>query len=100
MNSRERFLSTMHFHKNCRTMLWEFGYWKDTIERWFDEGLPKAGGIGEAGKLPDKKPSLFSDNSICAEGLCWNEAGTTKLDTDVHNYFSLDEGIITIPINT
>src|SRR4030067_2802332 len=41
MNTQERFLSVMNFEKADRTLYWEMGYWKDTIERWYQEGLPK-----------------------------------------------------------
>jgi len=34
----------MNFEKVDRTLFWEMGYWKDTLERWYGEGLPKGGG--------------------------------------------------------
>ncbi len=41
MNVRERFLRTMRFEKVDRPPLCEFlGYWPETIERWYAEGLP------------------------------------------------------------
>ena len=35
MNTRERFLSVMNFEQADRTLYWEIGYWKDTIEQWY-----------------------------------------------------------------
>lgn len=41
MNARERFLQTMHFGQPDRVPHWEMlGYWRDTLERWQDEGMP------------------------------------------------------------
>jgi uroporphyrinogen-III decarboxylase len=41
LNVRERFLRTMHFEKVDRPPLCEFlGYWPETIQRWYAEGLP------------------------------------------------------------
>jgi len=40
MNARERFNLTVHFGKPDRVPNEEFGYWFETIERWWREGLP------------------------------------------------------------
>lgn len=47
MNTRERFLAVMNFDKADRTLLWEFGYWKETLVRWYAEGLPRREGRPE-----------------------------------------------------
>ena len=42
MNLRERFLAAMvDFDPHVATMKWEFGYWGETINNWYREGLPK-----------------------------------------------------------
>ena len=41
MNTREKFLSVVNFDKDARVPDWEFGYWYDTVTRWYSEGLPK-----------------------------------------------------------
>jgi len=41
MNIREKFLSVINFGKTPEVPDWEFGYWYDTIQRWYGEGLPK-----------------------------------------------------------
>ena len=41
MNSRERFIEVMNFNRSARTIKWEFGFWGQTIDRWYKEGLPK-----------------------------------------------------------
>ena len=40
MNQRERFLATFNYGKIDRVPDMEFGYWKETIEQWYTEGLP------------------------------------------------------------
>ncbi len=40
MTVRERFRRQMHFQSIDRGIHWEFGYVKETIERWHMEGLP------------------------------------------------------------
>lgn len=41
MNARQRFFITTHFGKPDRVPNEDFGYWDDTLERWYTEGLPK-----------------------------------------------------------
>ncbi|MCX7918640.1 MAG: hypothetical protein N3A72_03310 [bacterium] len=41
MNARERFLRTMRFQEVDRPPWWELWYWDDTVERWYQEGLPQ-----------------------------------------------------------
>jgi len=45
MNARERFLAVMDFARVDRTLEWEFGYWGETVERWYGEGLPRRFGL-------------------------------------------------------
>ncbi|MGQ9733207.1 MAG: uroporphyrinogen decarboxylase family protein [Candidatus Zipacnadales bacterium] len=40
MNDRERFLACMNYQPVDRTPWWELWYWRETIERWQDEGMP------------------------------------------------------------
>ena len=39
MTDRERWVNTMHFKSVDRVPHEEFGYWKETLERWHKEGL-------------------------------------------------------------
>ena len=41
MNDRERFLNWMNYHPADRSPWWEMWYWRETLERWHDEGLPE-----------------------------------------------------------
>jgi len=44
LNARERFLAVMDFEPCNRTLIWEWGYWEDSIERWHREGLVRPTG--------------------------------------------------------
>jgi len=41
MNARERWRRTFKFEKVDRIFNCEFGYWRDTLKRWHNEGLPE-----------------------------------------------------------
>ena len=41
MNARERFFNWMNYHPTDRAPWWEMWYWRETLERWHDEGLPE-----------------------------------------------------------
>jgi uroporphyrinogen decarboxylase len=42
VNQRERFLRVFQFREVDRVPDFEFGYWRETIDRWHGEGLPLA----------------------------------------------------------
>jgi uroporphyrinogen decarboxylase len=90
MNSRERFLATMAFEPVDRVPLWEFGYWAQTLERWYGEGLPKRVGLGDG----------LYQGTVCGEALMWDGPGFGTRDHDVHAQLGLDEGIQRIPLNS
>ena len=92
MNARERFLAIMNFEKADRTLFWEMGYWKDTIDRWYQEGLPK--GLDVTGGL---RPG----DVIRGESNPHDELDTEKRrDIDVNHYFEFDKGIVCLPVNS
>lgn len=41
MNHRERFRAVMHFERVDRIPIWDFGFWDETIQAWYDQGLPR-----------------------------------------------------------
>lgn len=41
MTDRERFLATMNYQPRDRAPLWDFGFWKETVENWQADGLPE-----------------------------------------------------------
>lgn len=89
MNARERFLSVMRFSKHHRTLLWEFGYWPETLKRWYREGLPcslEVSRLNEVEWIPgEAQPWPLSEGDI--------------RDVDIHNYFGLDKGMQRVLVN-
>jgi len=88
MNSRERFLRVMQFGSSIRTLRWEFGYWPETLRRWYKEGLPKSEII-----------KLDGLEWIPGEAQPWPLSEGDYRDRDVHWYFGLDEGMQRVLIN-
>jgi hypothetical protein len=41
MNTRERFLEVCDFNPAAAALKWEFGYWGETIKKWYAQGLPQ-----------------------------------------------------------
>ncbi len=95
MTARERFHAVMSFRPGVRTLLWEFGYWAATIERWYGEGLQRTWY-----SLP---PGYAAGSGIYGEGLPFPEppegpsiAGYRE--NEVHNLFGLDPGATRVPL--
>jgi len=53
LNAREKFLFTLEFDTSVPPPLYEWGYWVQTLERWYKEGMPKVQGIPKS--LPQGK---------------------------------------------
>jgi hypothetical protein len=88
MNALERFQAVMAFEPVDRTLLWEFGYWGGTLQRWYDEGLPKM--------------TPVPDGLGYAEGVGGELVGRRlgrPFDRDVHRYMGFDEEVVRIPLN-
>ena len=79
MNARERYLSIMNFERPDRLMKWEFGYWTDTLRRWYAEGLPEQAGL--PGPLAWGQP-VAGPAGYWGWGPIW-----TPRDQDVQAYF-------------
>ena len=41
MNSRKRFLATMHYQPRDRVPWGEMGFWPETLEVWYEQGMPE-----------------------------------------------------------
>lgn len=50
----------MGFKPCHRTLLWEWGYWGGTINRWYKEGLPHYGGINKRVLAQGKQASTWN----------------------------------------
>jgi len=116
MNTRERFLESMKdFDSDVPTMKWEFGYWGETINRWYREGLPKK----DPPELPDEIttptsslyiPAWNCDNKYVDEGEYPQGIAITAgglytptqgfpLDNDVKNFTDMDRSQRLVDLN-
>jgi uroporphyrinogen decarboxylase len=92
MNTRERFLTIMNFEKVDRTLFWEMGYWKDTLERWYGEGLPKRQDVTTGLKPGEGVRGESAPHKIFCPDM--------PRDADVHTYFGFDPGLVCLPVNS
>ena len=112
MNTRERFLEVMlNFNRGVCPPKWEFGYWGDTINRWYDEGLAK--------KNPPRIPERISTPTASLYNPCWHSIRGDRLpagiaviggglywptqgfpiDNDVRLALDMDPGQILVNVN-
>ena len=65
MNARERFHATMHYLPRDRCPIYDFGFWKETLVLWEEQGFP-------AGGAPELFFGMDSPWRHCGgkEGLC------------------------------
>jgi len=82
MNPRERFLATMRFQPVDRLPDYEMGYWAGTIDRWYQEGLPRH---------PDAPKGLVDGAGVKGEGFPWRAPEIR--DLSVHTHLGFDAGI-------
>ena len=91
MNSREKFLSVVNHDKEQEVPDWEFGYWFDTIQNWYTEGLPRE-------KPPDMMEYIqwvFGNFNV---GLDVFDDKKNYYSIDVNNYFKFDERVHYAPV--
>ena len=90
MNSKERFVAVMNFETPDRNLLWEMGYWPDTLERWYREGLEQR--VNRQGT-----PGA----GIRGEASPHDESSTTRFrERDAHNVLGFDPGLMNLPVNS
>ncbi|MFA5816403.1 MAG: uroporphyrinogen decarboxylase family protein [Bacteroidales bacterium] len=102
MNLRERFLEVMSFNTSIHSLKWEFGYWGETMNNWYDQGLPKKNYPVPDTVITTPTASLYTTAWTCrgigrlpngiavtAGGLYWPTQGF-PLDSDVRHYFGMD----------
>jgi hypothetical protein len=90
MNNRERFLAIMNFEPPDRGLLWEMGYWAETLERWYEEGL----------KQRENGQPLFGAGLRGGASPHNRQSATDILEQDAHGVLGLDTGIVRLPINS
>jgi hypothetical protein len=79
----------MNFEKPDRNLIWEMGYWLGTVNRWYEEGLPKTHGLPIAGD-----PGM----GVRAEAFPHDPLSVSR-DRNVHEAMSMDLAIFAMPLN-
>ena len=116
MNTRERFLEVLKNHNpNVRSLKWEFGYWGQTLNNWYKQGLPRNNWAEISKEYTAVGSSLYTYVWNCnnkfvapgeyphgfvsmAGGLYWPTQGFV-LDSDVRNRFNMSESQQLIDLN-
>jgi hypothetical protein len=112
VNLRERFLEVMlDFNTKVVPPKWEFGYWGDTINSWYEEGLPRKNYPSIPRSISTPTASLYTPcwNSIkggklpagiavIGGGLYWPTQGF-PLDDDVKTALHMDKSQILVNVN-
>jgi hypothetical protein len=91
MNARERFAAIMAFERPDRGLLWEMGYWNETLERWYGEGLVRRRGL---------RKEFVPGEGVRGESVPHDVTSTAKVrDADAHEQLGLDAALVTLPVN-
>lgn len=111
MNTRERFLEVMNFNRSVAPVKWEFGYWGETIENWYRQGLPRKRYPEIPAEITTPTSTLYTAAWTCqgtkklpagfpvmAGGLYWPTQGFA-LDWDVREHFQMDYTQVMVDVN-
>lgn len=111
MNTRDRFLAVMEGDTSVRTLKWEFGYWGETLNNWYEQGLPKKHYPVVDTRITTPTSSLYNTAWSCegterlpdgiavmAGGLYWPTQGF-PLDSDVKDHFGMDYTQTLVDVN-
>jgi uroporphyrinogen decarboxylase len=111
MNTRERFLEVLAFAPGVRAPKWEFGYWGETVDNWYAEGLPKRNYPAVNRSTTTPTASLYApawlsigENrlsrglAVMAGGLYW-PTQAFPLDRDVRDFFGMDTSQQVVDVN-
>jgi len=112
MNLRERFVEVMeNFNTTVSPPKWEFGYWGETVDHWYEEGLPKKNYPKIPNNISTPTSSLYnpvwtsidggklpSGIGIIGGGLYW-PTQSFPIDNDVKDELRMDMGQILVNVN-
>jgi uroporphyrinogen-III decarboxylase len=102
MNLRERFHEVMNFNTSVHSIKWEFGYWGETINSWYKQGLPKKICPVPDATITTPTSSLYSrawtsiKTDTLPKGIAVTGGGLYSpsqgfpLDHDVMHHFNMD----------
>ena len=116
MNTRQRFIESMkNFNTDISTMKWEFGYWGETLNRWYREGLPRKNPPELPEDITTPTSSLYIpawncdnkyvDEGEYPEGIAITAGGLYTptqgfpLDTDVRERTGMDQSQRLVDLN-
>ncbi len=88
MNARERFRTVMEFGRPDRTLLWEMGYWPETLERWYGEGLKRR-----------ENPDSPRGAAVRGEASPHDPFSARVRDADVRRALGFDPGLSSVAVN-
>ena len=89
-SARDLFRRIINFENSPRTLKWEFGYWSETIFRWYKEGLPCKSNIIDRIDVNDTVNGP-------ANPLHYNQSENPPIDTDIAEFFKFDKGQRCVP---
>ena len=116
MNTREKFVETMMFAgKKTQPPKWEFGYWGETLNRWYKSGLPRKNWVPLPRTYTTPSASIYTHSWICdnpyvkegeypkgwvaaAGALYWPNQGFAR-DRDVLDFFGMDQAQQVVDVN-
>jgi hypothetical protein len=111
MNARERFLEVCNFNRHVPTLKWEFGYWGETVKKWYAQGLPQKRYPALPTQVTTPASSLYIPAWTCrhdgvlpngiavmAGALYWPTQGF-PVDTDVRDHFGMDQQHRLVDVN-
>jgi len=116
MTTREKFIQTMTFAgKKTHPPKWEFGYWGETLNKWYKNGLPKKNPAPVPRAYTAPSSSIYTTSWICnnlyvapgeypkgwvsmAGGLYWPTQGFGR-DQDVLDFLNMDETQQLVDVN-
>jgi len=112
MNLRERFHEVMKFNTSVHSLKWEFGYWGETIDNWYKQGLPRHNYPFPDPTITTPTSSLYSrawssigSKDLLPKGIAVTGGGLYSptqgfpLDHDVRQHFGMDHTHRLIDIN-
>ena len=118
MNLRERFLEIMSCNPSVHSINWEFGYWGETVNNWYAQGLPKKNFAEIPNTMTTPSTSMYnvvwqcknkyreakgaqaypSGIGIMGGGVPWPQQ-SFPLDSDIREACNLDKSQMKIDLN-
>ena len=92
MNAKDMLDAIFQFRTDTPIPAWEFGYWCDTLHRWYGEGLPKI--------HPPERGNAGGAQFLSADVCAYNSSFSGEVINDVSAFFGLTERIHAVPINS